>query len=110
MEDNLLELRHVSKMFSSGFLSKQKQVAVDDLSMRVPAGKPLTITIAGESGSGKTTLAQMALGFLPPSSGEILYHGKNIYGLDEKDFLDFRRHFQAIFQNPYDVFQSLLPG
>ena len=46
----------------------------------------------------------MVLGFLPPSSGEILFHGKNIHGLDNKDFLEFRKHFQAIFQNPYDVF------
>ncbi len=100
----MLEVRHVTKLFSSGFLSKQNLVAVDDLSMRMPAGKPLTITVAGESGSGKTTLAQMVLGFLRPSSGDILFHGKDIYRLDGKDFLEFRRQFQAVFQNPYDVF------
>jgi peptide/nickel transport system ATP-binding protein len=104
MDENLLEVRHISKIFTSGFLSKKKLVAVDDLSMQMPAGKPLTITIAGESGSGKTTLAQMVLGFLQPSSGEILFHGKNINKLKRKDFLEFRRHFQAVFQNPYDVF------
>jgi peptide/nickel transport system ATP-binding protein len=77
---------------------------VDDLSMQMPAGKSLTITIAGESGSGKTTLAQMVLGFLRPTSGEILFRGKDIYRLDRKNFLEFRRQFQAVFQNPYDVF------
>jgi peptide/nickel transport system ATP-binding protein len=104
MEENLLEVRHITKIFSSGFLSKQNLVAVDDLSMRVPAGKPLTITVAGESGSGKTTLAQMVLGFLHPSSGEILFRGKDIYKLSGKDFTEYRRQFQAVFQNPYDVF------
>lgn len=104
MEEDLLEVRHGSKVFSSGFLGRQKLVAVDDLSIRVPAGRPVTIAVAGESGSGKTTLAQMVLGFLPPSSGKILFHGKDLYGLNGKDFLEFRRQFQAIFQNPYDVF------
>jgi peptide/nickel transport system ATP-binding protein len=94
----------VTKIFSSGVLDRQKLVAVDDFSMRLPSGKPLAVTVAGESGSGKTTLAQMVLGFLPPTSGGIYYKGNNIRDLSMSDFTNYRREVQAVFQNPYDVF------
>jgi peptide/nickel transport system ATP-binding protein len=62
------------------------------------------ITIAGESGSGKTTLANVVLGFLSPTSGQVLYQGKNIWDMPRQEWFGFRRHVQAIFQDPYGTF------
>ena len=62
------------------------------------------MTVAGESGSGKTTMAMLLLGFIPPSSGQIFYKGKDITTLAGQDRIDYRREVQAIFQDPFAVF------
>ena len=62
------------------------------------------VTIAGESGSGKTTLARCILGDYPLSRGEILYKGKNIASMKKREIINYRREVQAIFQDPYDVY------
>ncbi|HEX5689673.1 MAG TPA: ABC transporter ATP-binding protein, partial [Roseiflexaceae bacterium] len=56
------------------------------------------------SGSGKTTLAMLLLGFITPTSGQILYKGKDISRLRGEDRLTFRREVQAVFQDPFAVF------
>ena len=103
MKKNLLEVRNVTKIFSNRSKSK-KVVALDDVSIKVPVGKALTIAIAGESGSGKTTLAQIILGFLKPTKGEIFYKDTDIYNMKKKTLINFRKEVQAVFQNPYEVF------
>ena len=60
--------------------------------------------MAGESGSGKTTLAMLLLGFITPTTGQILYRGKNITTLQGKERMAFRREVQAVFQDPFAVF------
>ena len=60
--------------------------------------------VAGESGSGKTTLALLLLGFIPPTSGQIFYRGQDISKLRGDDKLTFRREVQAVFQDPFAVF------
>jgi oligopeptide/dipeptide ABC transporter ATP-binding protein len=104
MDEQLLDVQNVTKIYSSGFFNRQQLVAVDEVTLSLPLERPSTLTIAGESGSGKTTLAQMILGFLAPSSGHIFFHGKNIQKMDSGTFLAYRRQVQAIFQNPYDTF------
>lgn len=64
----------------------------------------MTLTVAGESGSGKTTLAMLLLGFLPPTSGRILYKNRDIGKITGDDHLTFRREVQAVFQDPFAVF------
>jgi oligopeptide/dipeptide ABC transporter ATP-binding protein len=91
----LLELRHVTKTFRGG------TTALDDISFSVDDDKPSIIAIAGESGSGKTTLAMMAMGFLAPSDGKILYNGKDLYKLSGRDLINFRKEVQAVFQDPF---------
>lgn len=95
---NLLELRNVSKVFKGG------TVALDDVSFYVDDASPGIIAIAGESGSGKTTLGLMTLGFLDPSEGEVLYNGQNIDNLPNQEKLNFRKEVQAIFQDPFAVY------
>ena len=57
--------------------------------------------IVGDSGSGKSTVANMVLKLLEPTAGTVTYDGKDISGFKGKELLDFRRHVQPVFQNPY---------
>jgi peptide/nickel transport system ATP-binding protein len=104
MPSPLLEVKKATKIFKSGIAKKHWTVAVENLSLTVPGDTPLFITIAGESGSGKTTLANLVLAFLAPTSGEILYEGKNIQDMGKKELFRFRREVQVIFQDPYEVY------
>ena len=60
-----------------------------------------TLAIVGESGSGKTTTARMLLKIEEPTSGDILFAGKEVTGLRGADLHAFRRRIQPVFQNPY---------
>lgn len=100
----LLEFKNVSKVYTSGIRKKKSTIALDDISLKVFDDQPGIVTVAGESGSGKTTLAMLLLGFIKPTSGEILYKGKNIHDLRGDERLTYRREVQAVFQDPFAVF------
>jgi|YNPBryantNP2012_1023418.scaffolds.fasta_scaffold01096_8 oligopeptide/dipeptide ABC transporter ATP-binding protein len=100
----LLELRHVTKVYSRGLLSKISTTALANISLTLDDEKPTILTVAGESGSGKTTLAMLVLGFIKPTSGQILYKGQDISQLRGADRMTFRREVQAVFQDPFAVF------
>jgi oligopeptide/dipeptide ABC transporter ATP-binding protein len=103
----LLEARHIRKVFSSGgglFAEDKETVAVEDFTLTIDADKPSFTTIAGESGSGKTTIARMLLGVIPPSEGEVLYAGRSIGQLEKDEMRSFRQDVQAIFQDPFEVY------
>ncbi|MEZ4683271.1 MAG: ABC transporter ATP-binding protein [Caldilineaceae bacterium] len=104
-----LELRNVSKVFGSGLLRKKRTVALDNFSLAVETDQPTVRAIAGESGSGKSTLAMILLGFLTPSSGEVRYQGKPMTALTRAEQLQFRREVQAIFQDPFSVYNPFYP-
>jgi oligopeptide/dipeptide ABC transporter ATP-binding protein len=101
---NLLELHNVSKVYSRGLINAQATVALRDFSLTLREEEPTILTVAGESGSGKTTLAMLLLGFITPTTGQIVYRGKNITSLQGKDRLAYRREVQAVFQDPFAVF------
>ena len=105
MSQPLLEIRNATKIYGGGFLySGEQVVALQDFSMAI-AEKPATITtIAGESGSGKTTLAHAILGFIGLTSGQIFYKGSDVATLDRQQRLEYRREVQAVFQDPYEVY------
>ena len=100
----LIELKNVSKIYSRGLLSRTTTTALSNLSLRLEQEEPTILTVAGESGSGKTTLAMLLLGFLAPTSGQILYKGKDISQLKGDERMTFRREVQAVFQDPFSVF------
>jgi peptide/nickel transport system ATP-binding protein len=104
MSKNLLEIRNVSKVYQRGLLSSKATVALKEYSLTLPEDKPSILTVAGESGSGKTTLAMLLLGFITPTTGEIIYRGKNIRSLEGKEKLAYRHEVQAVFQDPFAVF------
>ena len=101
----LLEVRKVTKVFGGGFLHfAPTTVALRDFSLSIQERPARIITVAGESGSGKTTLANLILGFLTPTSGQILYRGVDIQKMNHEQRLTYRREVQAVFQDPYAVY------
>jgi peptide/nickel transport system ATP-binding protein len=104
MRNPLLEVRHASRTFSAGMspFSHEIFAAVDDVSLRLEAGR--TLGVVGESGSGKSTLLRMILRLIRPTSGQILFEGRDIWTLSGRELLAVRRRMQAIFQDPASSF------
>ncbi|MBA3944961.1 MAG: ABC transporter ATP-binding protein [Herpetosiphonaceae bacterium] len=100
----LLELNNVTKTYSRGLVSRSSTTALSNVSLNLDESEPTILTVAGESGSGKTTLAMLLLGFINPTSGQIRYKGQDINQLRGEDRLTFRREVQAVFQDPFAVF------
>ena len=88
---------HVSRgLFGTG--SKGSFRALDQVSFTLRKGE--TLGIVGESGSGKTTLARTLLLLTKPSGGRAHYRGKDIFRMTARELFEFRRRFQAVFQDP----------
>ena len=73
--------------------------AVDGVDFYIRKGE--TLGLVGESGCGKTTTGRCILRLETPTAGEIMYDGKDICKLDNKDLIDVRKKIQVIFQDPY---------
>ena len=100
----LIELRGATKTFSGGVLGRERTTALEPLSLANDPDRPRIIAVVGESGSGKTTLARLILGLIAPTEGEVLFQGHNVHTLTSAERSDFRQHVQAIFQDPYEVY------
>jgi len=102
----LLDLKNVTKVFSiGGGLAPKKTIkALDSVSFTMPSDKTMITTLVGESGSGKTTLARIVLGLIEPSSGEVLYKGRNVADWLKKNRMEFLKEVQPIFQDPYGIY------
>ncbi len=103
-EDVLLEINNLKMHFpvGSGFLSRKPMgyvKAVDDVSFTVKRGE--TLGLVGESGCGKTTTGRCILQLYKPTSGQVIFDGKELTGLDTKGMRAMRREMQVIFQDPY---------
>ena len=98
----LLSVEGLRKTFSVRG-DKKRVIAVDDVSFEVKKGECLAIV--GESGSGKTTVSKMIMRALSPDQGKIAFHTDyreiDVLGLDESQLLEFRRHLQYVFQDPF---------
>jgi oligopeptide/dipeptide ABC transporter ATP-binding protein len=103
-QQNLLEVQNLTKHFpvgDKGFFSKEKQVvrALDGISFSLKRGE--TLGIVGESGCGKSTMGRAILRLHEPSSGTIVYDGKDITRAGKKEMRDNRKDLQIVFQDPY---------
>jgi oligopeptide/dipeptide ABC transporter ATP-binding protein len=97
----LLEARHVTKVFGHG---ERATVALSNFSLAIADDAASIIAVAGESGSGKSTLARLLLGFISPTTGDVRYRGKDLRRLSRTERREFRRDVQAIFQDPFGVY------
>ncbi|MCK7615710.1 ABC transporter ATP-binding protein [Roseibium sediminicola] len=100
----LLEFDGVSKVYGGGFLSKKGNTALYPLSFALDGRKPKIISIVGQSGSGKSTLGGLMLGFSRPTTGEVMFEGRNIATLGRAATKSLRKDIQAVFQDPYGAF------
>ena len=102
--EKLLEINHLTKVFSLGsVLSRIRITAVDNVSFYIKPGE--IFALAGESGCGKTTAAKLILGFEEPTSGEIVHQGKK--DVESKNQKAWFTDVQAIFQDPFETFNPL---
>ena len=93
----ILEVKHLKQYFKNG---REITKAVNDVSFDIYEGE--TFGLVGESGSGKTTTGRSILQLYRPTSGEVIFEGKNVENLKKReDKLKFRRDAQMIFQDPY---------
>ncbi|MFD1548872.1 ABC transporter ATP-binding protein [Levilactobacillus fuyuanensis] len=96
--EKILEVKHLKQYFNVGKADEVR--AVDDISFDIYKGE--TFGLVGESGSGKTTTGRAIIHLYEPTSGEILFDGKNVDSFtSKKDQRDFRQEMQMIFQDPY---------
>ena len=103
MSDAILEVRNLVKHFEVGggmFGGRRGIVrAVDGVSFTLRRGE--TLGLVGESGCGKTTTGRCILQLEQPTSGEIIFEGRSLAGLDPGELRAVRRRMQVIFQDPY---------
>jgi oligopeptide transport system ATP-binding protein len=100
----LIDVRDVKIYFSvtAGFLVQRKiaeNKAVDGISFQVKKGE--TLGLVGESGCGKSTTGRAILQLYRPTSGEIMFGGKDLTKLRGNELRLMRRKMQMIFQDPY---------
>ena len=108
MVERVVEVKGLKKYFpvrrgllTSIFSRVQLYVrAVDGIDFNIE--KRQIFGLVGESGSGKTTTGRTILKLIEPTDGKILFEGKDITRLTEKEFKPLRRKMQIIFQDPYE--------
>jgi peptide/nickel transport system ATP-binding protein/oligopeptide transport system ATP-binding protein len=107
----LIQVNHLVKYFpvKAGLLQRVKAwvKAVDDISFFINEGE--TFGLVGESGCGKTTVGRTILRLIPPTSGQVVFDGVDVFELNSKELKMMRRDMQIIFQDPYSSLDPRLP-
>lgn len=106
MEDPLLELRGVGKVFVAGVGHRRRRIeAVRGVDLKLHRGE--SVGLVGESGSGKSTVARIIARLVRPTDGELLLDGRNVLETERaRASRQYRHRVQMIFQDP---FSSLNP-
>jgi oligopeptide/dipeptide ABC transporter ATP-binding protein len=96
MAEYLIEAQNLTRTFGS---RQERVTAVEDVSLGIQEGQVLCLV--GESGCGKTTTGKVLAGLLKPSSGRVLYQGRDVWAQDQDVFKRYRLGVQIIHQDPY---------
>jgi len=103
MNSPLLDVKNLQKRFDirRGLIPRTvgHVHAVEDVSFTLNSHEVLGIV--GESGSGKTTIGRSVLRLTEPSSGEVVFNGRDVTRFSAKELREYRRNAQIIFQDPY---------
>jgi ABC-type oligopeptide transport system ATPase subunit len=103
-DGKLIELRGVQQRFHARGVPGGYLTAVEDASFTLAPDPPQIVSLVGQSGSGKSTIARNVLGLQKPTSGTVLYGGKDIFKLTRTEYDEYRRNVQPVFQDPYAIF------
>jgi peptide/nickel transport system ATP-binding protein len=97
----VLEVRSLAKSFriKTGLFAHREFKAVEGVNFKLRRGH--TIGVVGESGSGKTTMGLTLLRLHEPTNGEVIFDGRNLLELTDRERQVMRRRIQIVFQNPY---------
>ena len=104
-DDFILEVKNLKKYFQAGkpgLFSRSEQFvhAVDGIDLQLRRGE--VIALVGESGCGKSTLSLTLMGLEEATEGTILFNGRDITHLTEKERKSVRQRIQMVFQDPYE--------
>ena len=101
----LLELDNIHVVYKAG--QGQKIPAVSGVSFRIAKGE--TLWLVGESGCGKSSVARAVMQLPRPTSGRVLFRGRDLTRLNAKDLLDIRPRFQMVFQDSVSALNPRKP-
>jgi peptide/nickel transport system ATP-binding protein len=102
-----LEVRDVRVEFGGGLFAGPRKQALRGVSLKLPEDRAHILAVVGESGSGKTTLTRLLLGLLRPTTGQVLWQGRDIWRLGTAEWTQYRRAVQAIFQDPFGAYNPV---
>lgn len=109
--DNLLVVENLEKYYpiNASVLGKAKSFvkAVDDVSFTIKRGT--TMGLVGESGCGKTTVGRTILRLHDVTGGTVMFKGRDLAKLSQKELRSLRPHMQMIFQDPYSSLSPRMP-
>ena len=97
----VLEVKSLAKSFwlKQGLFGKREFKAVQNVNFQLRKGH--TLGVVGESGSGKTTMGLTLLRLHEPTGGEVIFDGRNLLKIGDRERQAMRRRIQIVFQNPY---------
>jgi peptide/nickel transport system ATP-binding protein len=108
--DKIVSIKNLNKVYKVRkrklFEKQQYFHALHDVSLDIYEGE--TLGLVGESGCGKTTLGRSMLRLIEPSSGSVLYRGKDLVQLSTSDLRKTRKELQIILQDPYSSLNQRL--
>jgi len=103
-KENLLEVKDLKMHFFNGKTGlfggeKKYTYAVDGVSFEVKKGE--TMGLVGESGCGKSTVIRAVAQLYKPTAGSVIFEGKEITNMNNRNLLEARKDMQMVFQDPY---------